>query len=99
MSRATTGGSSPGDVSVALMGSSCSPEQADLIISLTAPKDGEAGRVWIMPDGDKAGTRCAEDILPRVAALRLVRWITLNEGKDPSDYTRDELAGMLPGPA
>jgi len=78
---------------VALMGSSCSPEQAALIVRLTA----EGGRVWLMPDGDDAGMRCAEDVLMRIAPHRLVRWITLDEGKDPCDYTRDELARRLQG--
>ncbi|MBI3736191.1 toprim domain-containing protein, partial [Candidatus Sumerlaeota bacterium] len=73
---------------VALMGSSCSPEQAELIVKLTA----EGGRVWLMPDDDDAGMRCAEDALMRVAPHRLVRWITLDEGKDPCNYKRDELA-------
>ena len=77
---------------IALMGSSCSPEQAETIVKLTA----ESGRVWIMPDGDDAGVRCAEDLLARVAPHRFVRWITLDEGNDPCDYKCDDLAQWLP---
>ena len=36
---------------VATMGSDCSEKQAELIVSLVKPD----GRVWIVPDGDKAG--------------------------------------------
>lgn len=79
---------------VALMGSSCSPEQADLIVKLTA----QGGRVWIMPDGDPAGRRCGENLLAQVAPYRFVRWIMLDDGKDPNDYPRERLAEMI-GPA
>jgi DNA primase len=78
---------------VALMGSSCSPEQAGLILRLTA----ECGRIWLMPDGDKAGIKCAEGVLTQVAPHRLIRWIKLDEGNDPCDYTRETLVKWLPG--
>ena len=73
---------------VALMGSSCSPEQAECIVRLVAPD----GRVWLMPDGDEAGRRCAETVLAQIAPHRFVRWITLDEDKDPNDYAREQFA-------
>lgn len=76
---------------VALMGSSCSPEQAELIVKLTHPD----GRVWVMPDGDDAGFKCAGCVLAQVAPHRLIGWFTLEPGKDPCDYSRDELARKL----
>lgn len=76
---------------VALMGSSCSPEQAELIVKLTKPD----GRVWVMPDGDDAGFKCAGSVLAQVAPHRLIGWFTLEPGKDPCDYSRDELARKL----
>jgi len=76
---------------VALMGSFCSEEQAALIVNLVAPD----GRVWVLPDRDDAGLRCAASVLLQVAPYRLVRWITLETGKDPADYSREELAKRL----
>ncbi len=73
---------------VALMGSSCSAEQAKLIAQLTEPD----GRVWLMPDGDEAGRRCAESVAMQIIPHRFVRWIELEEGTDPNDYTREMLA-------
>jgi DNA primase len=43
---------------VATMGSDCSERQAELIVSLVKPN----GRVWIAPDGDKAGERHAQTL-------------------------------------
>src|SRR6202042_134062 len=44
---------------VALMGSSCSKKQAELIIDLLKPD----GKVWLMPDGNAAGIQCALSVL------------------------------------
>jgi DNA primase len=72
---------------VALMGSDCSDEQADLIVSLTRPD----GRVWIMPDGNDAGDRCAYSFLPLVSPHRAVRWVSLADDKQPTDLSNEEL--------
>jgi len=66
---------------VALMGSECSEEQVELIVSLVRP----SGRVWLMPDGDKAGERLAQTFLPLVSPHRFVRWVKLGEGRQPTD--------------
>jgi len=76
---------------VALMGNSCSPDQAELILRLTS----KGGRVWIMSDGDEGGIKCAESLLMQISPHRLVRWITLNDGSDPCDYSQEHLTRLL----
>jgi DNA primase len=72
---------------VGVMGSSCSEEQANAIVSLVAP----GGRVWVFTDGDKAGIRCAESILIQVAPHRFTRWVKVETGKQPTDFSPAEL--------
>lgn len=72
---------------VGIMGADCSDEQAKLIVSLVKPD----GQVWAMTDGDPAGERCAASILTRVAQHRLTRWVKLDEGKQPTDLSEQEL--------
>jgi len=72
---------------VATMGSDCSERQAELIVALVKPN----GRVWIMSDGDKAGDRHAQTMLPLIAPHRLVRWIRLSDGKQPTDLWGGQL--------
>lgn len=72
---------------VALMGSTCSPEQAALIVGMT----GRLGRVWAFPDGDDAGTRCMASVFHHVAEYRLFRWIKLEHSRQPTDCSAAEL--------
>ncbi len=67
---------------VATMGADFSDRQAELIVALVKP----AGRVWIAPDGDKAGERHAQSLLASISPHRFVRWLKLDEGKQPTDY-------------
>ena len=67
---------------VALMGWVCSEDQARMATELVKPE----GRVWLLPDGDESGQRCAESVLPQVSPSRFVRWVKLDEGKQPTDY-------------
>jgi DNA primase len=67
---------------VATMGADCSERQAELIVSLVRPD----GRVWILPDADKAGERHAQSLLLCLSPHRSVRWLKLDEGKQPTDY-------------
>lgn len=76
---------------VALMGSSCSPEQASLIVSLTS----NHGRVWTFTDGDDGGERCAGSVLVRVGPERSARHVPLGRGEQPTDCTDEELAALL----
>jgi DNA primase len=75
---------------VALMGNSCSDEQALLICKLVSP----SGRVWLMPDAGEGGERCAESVLIQIAPHRFIRWVKLDEGQ-PTDRTPDELVKLL----
>ncbi len=76
---------------VGTMGSDCSDNQAELIVSLVKPH----GRVWILGDGDNAGERHAHSLLTKVATHRFVRWMKLKSEKQPTDYSADELKVML----
>jgi DNA primase len=77
---------------VALMGASCSETQAAFLRDLV-PEDGS---IWLFPDGDKAGKRMAEEALVMLAPHRFVRWVKLDEGKQPMDVLPDELHQLLP---
>lgn len=72
---------------VATMGADCSERQAELIVSLVKPD----GRVWIVPDGDAAGERHAQTLLLRISSHRLVRWVKMADGKQPTDLSREQL--------
>jgi len=76
---------------VATMGADCSERQAELIASLVKTD----GRVWIVSDGDPAGERHAHSILTLVSLQRLVRWVKLGEGKQPTDYSVPSLRQHL----
>ena len=67
---------------VALMGWVVSDEQARIVSELVSPK----GTVWLMPDGDEAGRKCAEQGLSKLSLTRRVRLVKLEEGKQPTDY-------------
>jgi DNA primase len=77
---------------VALMGSSCSVEQAEEIVKLVP----ETGIVWIVSDGDIAGEHCAVGIFKAVAPRRRVRWPRLDRGKQPTSLDQIALKGLLP---
>jgi len=76
---------------VALMGSHCSEEQAKLIVELTKID----GKVWLIPDGDEPGVRCALSGLEQVAPYRFCRWVRLAEDQQPTDCPADELVELL----
>jgi DNA primase len=76
---------------VALMGSSCSSEQAALIVDRVVP----SGRVWVMPDADEAGERCATGALSQLSPQRFCRWVKLDTGRQPTDCSAEELRELL----
>jgi len=76
---------------VALMGNDCAERQAEIVVSLVKP----SGVVWIMPDGDEPGERCAQSLLLQLSPHRLVRWAKLSEGKQPTDLTSDKIKSLL----
>jgi DNA primase len=75
---------------VAVMGSSCSLEQGRLIADAVSA----TGRVWILPDADAAGERCAQSVFVAVAPHRAVRWAKLDCGQ-PTDLSAREVIGLL----
>jgi DNA primase len=76
---------------VALMGSDCSDAQIKLILQ----KVELDGQIALMPDGDVAGRRCAQALLERLSPYRYVRWLKLDEGQQPTDYTTEQLQALL----
>jgi DNA primase len=76
---------------VALMGSSCSKEQGELLLDLVEPN----GCVWIFTDGDDAGGRCAGSVFLHVAPYRFTRLVLCEEGKQPTDWSPEELLGSF----
>lgn len=78
---------------VALMGASCSERQAELVKELLV----EDGRIWVLADGDPAGQRMVESAMKLLAPFRFVRWVKLEDGKQPTDLSPDELHTLLPG--
>lgn len=64
---------------VALMGASCSEAQARLVLRLTQ----RYGRIFVMPDGDDAGEKCAQSVVTQVCAERMVRWVRLSHKQEP----------------
>lgn len=72
---------------VGTMGADCSERQAELVVSLVKPN----GRVWIVPDGDKAGERFAQSFLLQVSPYRFVHWTKLDAGKQPTDLSGERL--------
>lgn len=80
---------------VAIMGSDCSEKQTELVVALVKP----SGRVWVMPDGDEAGQRCAASLLLKLSPQRSVRWAKLPHDKQPTDLSAAELNRLLRGEA
>ena len=72
---------------VATMEADCSERQMELIVSLVKPQ----GRVWLVPDGNDAGERCAQSLLLKISPYRFVRWVKLDEDKQPTDLSVQEL--------
>jgi DNA primase len=77
---------------VAIMGSDSSDEQARLIGELVS----DDGVVYVMTDGDAAGVRGAEKFIPLVSRVRAVRYVRLDDGRQPTDLSADELKMFFP---
>jgi DNA primase len=73
------------------MGADCSETQAKLIVDLVKPN----GKVWVIPDGNEAGRRCAKSVLEQISPHRFCRWIPLAKDKQPTDYVVDELLEVM----
>lgn len=77
---------------VAIMGSSASPEQIELILILTKPQ----GRVFVFTDNDEAGQRCGFQLVHALSQKRQV-FVILGPKRQPTDYTPEELHSILRG--
>lgn len=73
---------------VAIMGSSLSEEQEELLVE-------HFNRVVLLFDGDDAGRAAAEDCVRRLARKIFVRAIYLADGKQPDILTTEELQALL----
>src|SRR5579871_838002 len=67
---------------VGLMGWAMSVEQAKIVTDLVSP----SGRVWVIPDGNEAGVKCAHSVFEHLGTSRFIQWLKLDEGKQPTDY-------------
>lgn len=77
---------------VALMGSTCSEAQAELIVNSVEPM----GRIWILPDGDEAGEKCGKGCVLALSRKRFVSWVVLEDQRQPTDCAPGELALLIP---
>lgn len=72
---------------VALMGSGCSEEQAEQLVSLVKP----SGHLWLLPEGDRDGVKLAQSLLQKLSPHRFMRWVKINEGVRPTELDPQEL--------
>lgn len=77
---------------VALMGSTFTMEQIDLIHSLITLD----GHVWIMADGDAAGYRCGGLLAVELAKGAYTRLVTMAADVQPTDLSPELLQEALP---
>lgn len=75
---------------VAVMGASMSERQAELVFALTT----NDARIVLVPDGDDAGRRLAHEAAGLIAAHRFVRWLQLPDGKQPTDWSAEDIAAL-----
>lgn len=66
---------------VVVIGSACSDEQIECIVSLVKP----SGRLLLMAYGDKTGERLAQTLLSLLSPHRYVRRVKLSDGRQLSD--------------
>jgi DNA primase len=73
---------------VALMGSSLSEHQEELLVETTE-------RLTLLLDGDEAGRACRRDIWKRLSSRLWLRNIPLEDGQQPDDLPQDQLRQLL----
>lgn len=76
---------------VALMGSSFSKEQEEMVITALHPQ----GHVTLFFDGDPAGQACIQEVLARLAPHLFVKIIWLKEGQQPDSISDHKLREIL----
>lgn len=73
------------------MGCDCSWEQAEIIVTKMSPD----GPVVVTPDGNEADRRCAVSVFEAVGTECAVRWERLDDDRQPTDCTDEELFSLL----
>jgi DNA primase len=73
---------------VSLLGSSLSSVQEEMLVS-------EFGQLVLLFDGDEAGRQATEDCLKRLARRAFVHVIELPDGKQPDQYSDEELRFLV----
>jgi len=76
---------------VALMGSTLSEAQEQLIVDAVGP----GGRVTLGLDGDHSGQACTQDALVRLSQRVFVRAVKLGEHVQPDDLREDEVRALF----
>jgi DNA primase len=76
---------------VALMGSTLSDAQEQLIVDAVGPR----GRVTLCFDGDKSGQTCTEHALERLSQRVFVRAVKLAEPIQPDNLQADEIRALF----
>lgn len=76
---------------VALMGATCSEAQARLLLRLTR----RHSRIFVMPDGDEAGEKCALSVVSQVCGDRMVRWVRLSHKQEPDAMGEESIQKKL----
>ena len=79
---------------VAVMGSSMSKEQGEIVLSLTRPE----AKIYVMPDGDSAGAHLAESVFQAIGPHRFLRWIKLKKGEQPTSFSHDKFISLFTAP-
>jgi DNA primase len=75
---------------VAIMGSSLSEVQADLIIEAVGPQ----GKVTLLFDGDESGRTCTDHVLSQLSGRAYVKALRLPDGVQPDHLTLDTLKAL-----
>lgn len=75
---------------VALMGSSLSEVQENLIVETVGPQ----GKVTLLFDGDASGRACTEDVLARLSKRVYAKALYLADGKQPDHLSKAELKAL-----
>ena len=73
---------------VALMGSSLSEQQEQLLLGIS-------DRLALMLDGDDAGTACKRDIWRRLVRKAYIRDVHLEDGEQPDELSEDRIRELL----
>jgi DNA primase len=75
---------------IAIMGSSMSTEQENLIVDAVGPQ----GKVTLLFDGDASGRTCTQDVLSQLGKRVYTKALYLPDGIQPDHLTKEELKAL-----